>query len=191
LAVHARASDDGVFGPLDDGAAKPQLASREELGAIVAAIVAESAPETPDAPQLVVVNATVSPCRVTYDRECTEYPAADADELGVAPGDRATLLEASSEPASIPCPDLPRVTCLSQDELTAVLGKRDWDAYYRRFGRGAFMQFSPPLLSADGSRAIVYMAAYCGSLCAHGQRITLGLRDGKWVIVAREGLWIS
>jgi hypothetical protein len=70
-----------------------------------------------------------------------------------------------------------------------------WDSFYSRYpDSGGYIQLSAVGFSADKTKALVYLAHYCGSLCGTGGYAFLEKRDGKWVratLKASECGWIS
>jgi hypothetical protein len=66
-------------------------------------------------------------------------------------------------------------------------GRGDPDTY-----SSDFEEMSTPVLSADGQRALVYVASTCGRLCGAGSMLHIARQaNGEWRVLDRVGLWIS
>ena len=56
-----------------------------------------------------------------------------------------------------------------------------WNAFYRRYpGSGGYLEVSAVGFDAAKTRAMVYLAHSCGSLCGGGQHYLLEQVEGTW-----------
>ena len=92
---------------------------------------------------------------------------------------------------------LPRpVVVLRADSLRAIFSRspdEGWNEFVRRFpAQRRYFGFSPVAFSKDGINALVYMAYYCGALCASGDAYWLSRAgDGRWRLRQRIQAWAS
>jgi hypothetical protein len=57
--------------------------------------------------------------------------------------------------------------------------------------RAGDYQYSVPLFTRDGTRAIMWRYKYCGSLCAYSELHMYNLKNGKWEITELIHGWMS
>ena len=67
-----------------------------------------------------------------------------------------------------------------------------WHEFYQTFpeSRG-FIGLSSIGFDRSLTQAVVYSGRHCGSLCGEGTYIFLILKNGRWVVSKRSGIWIS
>jgi len=58
-------------------------------------------------------------------------------------------------------------------------------------GAGQLISLSNVGFNKDRTEALVYVAYYCGSLCAGGSFITLKKPKDKWVVAYQRNVWVS
>jgi hypothetical protein len=107
---------------------------------------------------------------------------------------RLALSQANRQPSTLPEVAGPYVRFTPQASIDAVLeGPGWWKEFDRVFPRTAgYVQASLPVLSEDGTWAVVLVEHSCGGLCGQGV-IFLLMRtpEGAWQVVVRDGLWIA
>ena len=69
----------------------------------------------------------------------------------------------------------------AQIDALFAAGINGWDAFHADFpGSTGYMQLAPVGLSRDGTKAVAYVAHYCGMLCGEGAYHFAEKQDGTW-----------
>jgi hypothetical protein len=67
-----------------------------------------------------------------------------------------------------------------------------WNGFYKVFpGAASLVRLSVPGHSKSGGTAIVYMETGRGALAGEGGYLLLQKKHGRWVVVARESVWVA
>jgi hypothetical protein len=190
--LHIRAASESPPGVEPHEAALPSI---EDVHAIYTACLEErlkSGNEDVGGEYLVVQNTTIVFCK-----DPGSWSDVQSDDIrrastgaGIPEELVFDLLEGESPK---PVPGLPNSNPVTSAALSRIFsGKGWWPDFYRLYpGSAGIVRFSEPVFSADGSRALVYVAHSCGGLCGTGWLVLLR-RDGtSWRIEVQKMLWIS
>jgi len=89
-------------------------------------------------------------------------------------------------------------TLVPRKEIMAFFtkGPESWQGFYRRYpDSGGYIEMSAVGFNASRTRAMVYIAHYCGGLCGGGAHHLLEKVDGSWREAKAPGItacmWIS
>lgn len=100
------------------------------------------------------------------------------------------LLLANVIEASIPDVGLPTVHRTASSDVDAIFEAGGWEDFYSRYPATAgTLQASLPVLTEDGSRALIFVEQACGGLCGTGyvhllQRTPQGWKQvGRWMVL--------
>lgn len=154
--------------------------------------------EEPEGDYLVVVAETIAVCPpgVGGGDEEEFSTASMIQSTGHFPGVADSMLQTmlcQQEDGMLPSSRIPSATVVLQSEIDAIFsGDGWWEEFYRVFpGSRGLVQFTAPVFSADGKRALVYVSHSCGGLCGTGWLVLLSRDAGGWQIADRRMLWIS
>lgn len=130
-------------------------------------------------------------CPTTLSDEALTLPGAD---FRIPRALRLALSQANRQPSTLPEVSGPYVRFTPQAAIDAVFESPGWwKEFDRVFPRTAgYVQASLPVLSEDGTWAVVLVEHFCGGTCGRGF-IYLLMRtpEGAWQVVVRDGLWIA
>ncbi|MBE5315245.1 MAG: hypothetical protein H4O13_07570 [Xanthomonadales bacterium] len=196
----------------------PRLARAADTVAIVQAVLEherfEPAPLSPedDIAQggmrrrwpVLLSDRTVEMCAGTiWEADAAGCPTMLSDEALTLPGAdfripralRLALSQANRQPSTLPEVTGPYVRFTPQAAIDAVFGEGRgwWPEFYRAFpGTAGYVRTSLPVLSEDGTWAVVLVEHTCGGTCGRGL-IYLLMRtpEGAWQVVVRDALWIA
>lgn len=208
--VHLRAL---VLEPPD-----PKVASAADTAAIVHAVLEheqfEGVPLSPEdhiaqggvrrrLPVLVSDQTVVMCAGSIWAADATSCPSTLWDEALTSPDAdfriprtlRLALSGANRQSSTIPEVSGPYARFMAQASIDAVFdeGRGWWPDFYRTFPHTAgYVRVSVPVLSEEGTWAVVVVEHYCGGNCGIGL-IVLLMRtpDGSWKVVVSDELWIS
>jgi hypothetical protein len=196
----------------------PRVAGEADTVAIIPAVLEheqfEGAPPSPEdfiaqgsvrrrLPVLVSDQALVMCAGSALEADAAECPTMLSDEALTWSGAdyripralRLALSEANRQPGKIPEITGPHAQFTAQASIDAVFAEegRWWPEFYRAYPQTAgYIRASLPVLSADGTWAVLVVEHYCGGLCGRGL-IYLLMRtpEGAWRVAVSDGLWIS
>lgn len=106
---------------------------------------------------------------------------------------RKELVAASKHQIVVPCADSTWIRCATPEQIDEALKRPDWwEGFYTRYpGTAGFVDFSPAVLSEDGSEAIIYVGHVCDGLCGTGWVLLLRRTPDGWKVVEDVLFWIS
>lgn len=183
----------------------------EQSRAIVAAALAEmnyrgvfrplpaGEQPTPQAPRDILVSSTslcLAAKNASKPADCTFTEAESFESDGLdkfVPRElRMELLRANTARQPIDLTGVPKVRVVDAADIGKLVDYRSWKAFYDRYPQTAgWVETSQPVLSADGSHALVYLEHRCGGLCGTGTLLYLEHTPKGWVVVKQLGMWIS
>lgn len=71
-------------------------------------------------------------------------------------------------------------------------GGNSWDGFYSKFpNANGYAAISRPVLSQDGTHALLYVSHHCGGLCGTGYLHYFARSGGTWRIVDSVLVWVS
>lgn len=119
---------------------------------------------------------------VTYPELDAFAPRKLREELVAANGRRTPMQVAG----------LGGVRVVSFGEARSILVNGDWDAFYRQYpGSAGLAAVSRPVLSKDGTQALLYVEHRCDGMCGEGMLFLLQREATGWRIAGTFGLWVS
>ena len=67
-----------------------------------------------------------------------------------------------------------------------------WDGFYLKYpGSPGLVTFSAVGFNRDRTQAFLYAGNSCGWLCGSGGYALLEKRDGRWLVVRQQNIWVS
>lgn len=112
---------------------------------------------------------------------------------------RTALIQRNAAPAVIRNIQLPQKTRLGlNDSMTKpppagrpFFDHVNWDSFRKEFPFGMVLRMSRPAFSANGTKAIIYYQATGGFNDSQGSYLIFVKQEGRWVLVASLGNWIT
>jgi hypothetical protein len=137
-------------------------------------------------------DADAAACPSMLSVEALTVPGAD---FRIPRALRLALSAANRQSSSIPEVSGPYARFIAQASIDAVFedGRGWWPEFYQAFPQTAgYVRASRPVLSEDGTWAVVVVEHYCGGTCGSGL-IFLLMRtpEGAWQVVVGDELWIA
>ncbi len=139
-----------------------------------------------------IMEADAAGCPSTLSDESLTLPGAD---FRIPRDLRLALSRANRQSSALPEVSGPYTRFTPQASIDAVFEEQGglWPGFDRTFPQTAgLVQASLPVLSEDGTWAVVLVEHTCGGTCGRGL-IYLLMRtpEGAWQVVVRDALWIA
>jgi hypothetical protein len=81
---------------------------------------------------------------------------------------------------------------LSAEEFSAIMNQSNgWDAFYEKYSRLGYMQFSRVGFNKTLDQAVLYVGSIPGPMMGGGNYYLMEKMDGQWVIKEQVLAWVS
>ncbi len=130
-------------------------------------------------------------CPSSIDDEIMNWPGAD---FRIPKRMRIQLSEANRATVALPRIENPYVIFETEAAIRSTVSNegRVWSKFYSEYpGTAGYVKVSLPILSEDGTWAVILVEHYCGGLCGTGKLHLLMRGESGWSVVVTDGLWIS
>lgn len=130
-------------------------------------------------------------CPSFIDDEIMSWPGAD---FRIPRRMRHRLSEANRNAVALPRIENPYVIVETEVAIRSAVhnGGRAWMNFYSEYpGTAGYVRVSRPILSEDGTWAVILVEHHCGGLCGTGKLHLLMRGPSGWSVVVTDWLWMS